>query len=361
MTKPRFTADPPPNLDGLPIEEAFRIFVDWDIRQKYRQDDWWPDDHSARIDLLEALFPGAPGTWPIVDYSTVSFNPRVSGLECSPLTATLSSEYDYSAIQVLGEYWGITLSPDGTRLYAADSAGGTLAQGISQFSLSSAFDVTSASFVAHHNEPGGWPLAAAFPYGIHAHPDGNRMFFLDAGYGGPTNPTWKAVVEYSLGTTWDITSLSGSDVVAKRIEGDVAAPIGFGMSRNGLHFFTGENVANAAALHQWTMTTPWDISTASYVGTVDLTTLPGFPAGNYLVRAISIDESGKHIIVNSAGGAGVYVLTLSTPFDISTMSYTRTLVMTGTTDIYGMFIDDECGLLVGSSPLTDEFAVYTLG
>ena len=361
MTKPRYTADPPPILDGLEMEEAFRIFVDWTIRQKYRQDDWWPEDFTARIETLESLFPGIPGTWPIVDYGNIVFNAQAQN-ECSPLTASLVGEYDYTPQQTLGVYWGIGLSPDGTRLYAADNAAGSRPEGVSQFSLSTPWDVSTATFIAHHVEFGGFGSTGTgnFPNGLHIHPDGERIFFLDAGYGGAANPTWKAIVEYSIGTAWDITTMSGSDVAAKRIEGDVAQPIGLGFSRNGLHFFTGENVLNAAALHQWTMTVPWSVPTASYVGTVDLTTLPGFPATNYLVRAISIDESGKHIIVNSPGGSGVYVLTLSTPYDISTMSYTRLITLTGTADIYGMFIDDECGLLIASSPTTKEFATYTL-
>ena len=80
MTKPRFTADPPISLEGMSEQEKLEAVIDWAQRQVYRIDDWWPEDFESRIAQLEALFPGAPGTWPIVDYSTVSFNPVAAQL-----------------------------------------------------------------------------------------------------------------------------------------------------------------------------------------------------------------------------------------------------------------------------------------
>ena len=66
MSKPRFTPDPPP-------EGADPRLVEWANRQFQRIEDWWPKSYDARLDLLEALQPYAPGVWPIVDSFSVSF------------------------------------------------------------------------------------------------------------------------------------------------------------------------------------------------------------------------------------------------------------------------------------------------
>ena len=71
MTKPKFTPDPPPYLQGMPVDKAFPLFVDWVIRQNYRIEDWWPKDFENRIQSLEALTAYETGTWPIVGYSNV--------------------------------------------------------------------------------------------------------------------------------------------------------------------------------------------------------------------------------------------------------------------------------------------------
>ena len=77
MTKPKFTPDPPPHLQGMPVEQAFPVFVDWAIRQEYRQEDWWPKDLEARVQALELLAPYCTGTWTIADAGYVDFGYEV--------------------------------------------------------------------------------------------------------------------------------------------------------------------------------------------------------------------------------------------------------------------------------------------
>lgn len=49
---PKFTPDPPPNLSGLSLDQAFKVFVDWVIRQEYRKEDWWPKDLESELQNL---------------------------------------------------------------------------------------------------------------------------------------------------------------------------------------------------------------------------------------------------------------------------------------------------------------------
>jgi len=66
MTKPKFTPDPVP--DGMDPQLAEYL-----SRQLNRIEDWWPKDFEERIQTLEELSPYCTGTWPIVDYSNISF------------------------------------------------------------------------------------------------------------------------------------------------------------------------------------------------------------------------------------------------------------------------------------------------
>ena len=73
MTKPKFTPDPPPYLQGMPIEKAFALFADWAIRQEYRKEDWWPKEFESRVQALEKLVPYCIGEWTIADAAYVNF------------------------------------------------------------------------------------------------------------------------------------------------------------------------------------------------------------------------------------------------------------------------------------------------
>ena len=359
MAKPKFTPDPVP--DGMDPQLAEYL-----SRQLNRIEDWWPKDYEERIQALEQLAPYCTGTWPIVDYSNITFESVAEittvDVPCDPTSAVLDASYSYAATAEAGSsIWGITFNPAGTQMLAASTANGGLDQGMIYYTLSTPFDIGSLTYGGFVAEDGGWPNGAGFPWGIYAHPDGDGVFFLDYYVGGPSNPSWKGVVRYPFLINGDPSSMDSSPDLTKRIEGDVALPVGLSFSRDGLHFYTGDNTANSAAIHQWTMSTAWDVTSASYVGSIDLTTVSGFPASNYLVRAVSIDATGTNMVVNTQGGTGVFVLALATPFAISSISYTRTLTLTGTGDIYGMFVDSTCDNLIVNSLNNTLYANYALG
>ena len=72
MTKPRFTPDPLP--DGLDPDLAAYL-----QRQFDRANDFWPKDLEDRVIALEKNYKYITGSWPVVDYSSVSFQFEVTG------------------------------------------------------------------------------------------------------------------------------------------------------------------------------------------------------------------------------------------------------------------------------------------
>ena len=277
---------------------------------------------------------------------------------CSPNTFTQVGAYDYSATQVVGSYSHIHVTPDGLSLYAADTAAGTIPQGISQFSMSSPFDVTTLSFVAHKAESGGRPFGAAFPWGIHFHPDGQRVFFVDVDYTGSGGLS--AFVEYTLGTAWDITTLSASPIRTRPTASDFSAQLyELSFSVDGKQLYSGENTSSVVNLHWWTLGTAWDITTASYNGVVNLEDLAGWDAPNNRITSLVIDGTGENMITGNA--STFRRISFSTPYDTSTLSYVETYTTTGVTIIYGHIISSDCSSAIISAAAEKKFIGYDLG
>lgn len=124
MTKPKFTPDPPPYLQGIPVEKAFPLFVDWVIRQEYRKEDWWPKDFEDRVQTLERLSPYCIGEWTIADAAYMNFGYEVAQIvdpafALFTLSAVSISTTDYDGFGAFGSSIGssigvITSDPDGT-------------------------------------------------------------------------------------------------------------------------------------------------------------------------------------------------------------------------------------------------------
>jgi len=137
MTKPKFTPDPAPNIEGVPVEQALRMFMDHVQRQDNRIEDWWPKDLEDRVEALELLVPYMTGTWPIVDYSSVTFGYEVEKDigECSRAEEFPSgslvkiencSNLDYSAPNNLVIASGQPFNYTGTGLAAFDATTGSV-------------------------------------------------------------------------------------------------------------------------------------------------------------------------------------------------------------------------------------------
>jgi len=87
---------------------------------------------------------------------------------------------------------GIFFKPDGTKMYVI----GTVGDDVNEYDLSTAWDVTSASYLQNFS------VAAQeeFPTGIFFKPDGTKMYVIGV-LGDDVN-------EYDLSTAWDVSSAS---------------------------------------------------------------------------------------------------------------------------------------------------------
>jgi len=108
------------------------------------------------------------------------------------------------------------------------------------------------------------------PQGIAFSKSGTKMFVV--GFGGA------AVYEYTLTTAWDVSTASFVDSFSVATQETV--PTGLAFSKSGDKMFvvgdTGDDV------NEYTLTTAWDVSTASFVDSFSVASQDGAPNGMFL-------------------------------------------------------------------------------
>ena len=201
---------------------------------------------------------------------------------------------------------GVSFSDDGTKMFLV----GLDNQSIFEYNLSAGFDISTASYSGTSlnvaGEDGG-------PRGIAFNGDGTKMLLAGA--------TDNNVYEYDLSTGFDLStaSYSGTSFDISSEEGDVRA-IAFNSDGTKM-FITGSSSAtsSSADVHEYNLGSGYDISTASYSGTVfDVSSEESTPLG------ISFSSDGKKMFIVGNGNNTVYEYGLTAGFDISSASYSGT-------------------------------------
>ena len=192
---------------------------------------------------------------------------------------------------------GVAFSADGTRMFVT---GGAVPR-ISQYDLSTPWDVASAST----GDVYGVRSQDLNPEGVAFSADGTRMFML-----GSTNDR---IHQYDLSAPWDITTASTPD--SYDIPSQNIALTNVAFSTDGTRMFILESTNDR--IHQYDLSTPWDITTASYDNnSYNVTSQDVIPVG------VAFSTDGTHMFILGNEHDRVYQYDLSTPWDVTDVSYT---------------------------------------
>jgi sugar lactone lactonase YvrE len=183
-------------------------------------------------------------------------------------------------------------------------------------------------------------------------PDGTRFYMV-----GDTNNT---IYQYSMSTAFDL-STAAYDTVSFSVATEETAPQGMFIGDSGTKMYVVGSAADT--VFQYTLSTAWDLSTASYASKSFVAT--GFAAPNDVI----FDPTGTRMgIVNS--GTLLYH-TLSTAWDVSTASYDSAShsFNIGSTNTSVSFSEDGTKIystdnstdLVVEYPLSTAFDITTIG
>jgi hypothetical protein len=121
------------------------------------------------------------------------------------------------------------------------------------------------------------------------------------------------IYQVSLSTAWDITTDAGSASATFSVNSQETDPFALFIDPTGVYLYVvggqGDDV------NQYTLSTAWDISSASYTRAFSIS------AQQINSDGIFFTPDGTKMFVNSAYNKAVFQYNLTTPWDISTASY----------------------------------------
>ena len=198
---------------------------------------------------------------------------------------------------------GLAFNDDGTKMYIT----GRSSDAIFQYALSTAFDVSTASYTQNFSVSS----QAGNPSGLAFNANGTKMFIVD--FDGDD------VNEYALSTGFDISTASYTQNFS--VSSKETSPQDVVFNSDGTKMFITGNSSDF--VHQYALTTGFDISTASFTQSFDFGSQESAP------RGLAFNLDGTKMFMVGTTGQDVNEYALTTGFDVSTASYTQNFSVSG--------------------------------
>ena len=240
---------------------------------------------------------------------------------CSTAWDVSTASYDSKSFSVTTQETashGIFFKDNGTKFYIL----GTTNNIIYQYSLSTPWDISTGNYAAFY--VGGQETTAN---DIQFKSDGTKFYVV----GGTTD----TVYQYSCSTAWDI-STGSYDSKSFSVTAQETIPQGLVFKPDGLNFYIIGNVSDR--IHQYSCSTAWDISTASYDSKFfSVTSQDTIPHGLFFK-----DDGTKFYMIGNSNDA-IFQYSCSTAWDVSTGSYdSKSFSVTSQeTTPHGLFFKDD--------------------
>ena len=208
---------------------------------------------------------------------------------------------------------GLTFNPDGTKMYIVDGGGGGTDE-INEYALSTAWDITSATYTDNFDYSAQGTQMRSMTFGD----NGSKMYTCRSQY----------VHEWDLSTAYDVST--ATHVQSERLDdGGSSIPateeidpedVVFNPSGTKMYAF-GQHDSSSFRIVEYDLSTAWDISTASYNDKFDsaVGNISGGGGWTFLGGHFNPDGTAFMFPIY-ASSAYLIKFSLSTAWDISTMS-----------------------------------------
>ncbi len=209
---------------------------------------------------------------------------------------------------------GITFNNDGTKMFIT---GGKVAQ----FTLSTGFDLSSTIGTSLDSFNAG--LA---PQDIRFNNDGTKMFLA------PHSSF--DLRQYSLSTAFDVTTATSDGVDYELSNRNATNPgsVGLAFNSDGTKMFTTDS-ANGGEIDEYSLSTGFDLSSVTYVRTLSISSNTGGDP-----RSLIFSPDGTTMFILDSEEIDEYVLT--TGYDLSTAKYADTFAA-GTTKAWSIALNNQ--------------------
>ena len=238
---------------------------------------------------------------------------------------------------------GMCVSADGNYLFVASPTV------IYRYPLSTNGDVTTAvAGSSDQNYPHGGGNMTSMSFD----PTGTKLLFITTGGN---------FYLHELTIPWDLTSASynGSNTINPAEHS--GTDYGVCLSPDGLNlFFTTTTLSDS--IHQYGLGTAWNLTTATLTTSKSIVTNIATPSG------LDISKDGRVAFISNLSAGTITVSTMTTPFDIDTLTYVTSFSIVGETTLpFGVSVGDSRGKIYvygGGSDSVLQYAippVLTLG
>jgi hypothetical protein len=239
----------------------------------------------------------------LVDSYNETFK-KVSSVASTNYYDIANGSYDSKVLNILsldGMVRDVFFKPDGTKMYFAGAGNDR----VYQYSLSTAWDISTASYdsVYLSTLSGGVNLYQVTSLFFKS--DGTKLFISD--YLGD------AIYQYTLTTAWDLSTAS-YDSVSLTVTSQDGNPNHLDFKPDGTKLYLLGTTNDT--IFQYSMTTAWDLSTASYDSvSLDVTST----SGSSTTSAVFNNDGTKLFVLRAVDVIDQYSLT--TAYDLTTASY----------------------------------------
>jgi sugar lactone lactonase YvrE len=243
----------------------------------YASETWVNGATNTELATLAEAMEGAAAGYDIANasYDSVSFS--VNSQDTVPL--------------------GMAFNNTGSKMYVIGRTG----DNVYQYTLSTNFDLSTASYDSVSFSIGSQETD---PQGMAFNSDGSKMYIV-----GKTTDT---VYQYSLSTFFDLSTAS-YDSVSFSVSAQETAPEDLAFSTDGTKMFvvgaTGDDV------NEYTLSTGFDVSTASFVDSFSVSAQDTNPSG------IAFNSDGTKMFISGMISDTVSEYVLSSGFDVSTATH----------------------------------------
>jgi hypothetical protein len=211
---------------------------------------------------------------------------------------------------------GLFIGSAGTKMYVNGSTG----DDVNEYTLGTAWDITTATFVTVFSTA----AQDAVPVDLFFKPDGLSMFIM----GGNND----IVYQYTLGTAWSVATASYASK-SFNVGTQEASPSGLWFKPDGTVMYVIGSVSDA--VYQYTLSTAWDVSTASYGGI-----FYSVAAQDLAPTQVNLSNDGLKMWLLGSTGDDIWEYNLGTAWNVSTATPVNNFYI-GFQDVTpnGLFID----------------------
>ncbi len=231
----------------------------------------------------------------------------------------------------------VRLSSDGTKAYI----GGADTDKVYQYTLTTAFDVSSGSYASKSLDPSG-EMTGMYAFTFNS--AGTKVYIMAASGASPGH-----VFQYNLSTAWDVSTGSYASKSMDPTSETGGGVTSVNISSDGTKAYVADSTGET--VYQYALGLPDDISSGSYASKS-----MSFGTETSAMRGMEFAPNGSHVYIADPGSDTFYQYDLSTAWDVSTGSYASKSMAVGSenANMFGVAISPDGTTVYGAGITTNQ-------